>query len=134
MPATCLHGLPPAECLICRTLGAVPAPASGQPARAEGRGRRLFGTGSDSRPAVPAQPVAGPGRTGEPDGGPHPARHWGLPHVVATLALIVAIGVVAWMLVGVAFALFHVLELVVVAGVAGWTGYRLGLYRGRRGR
>jgi hypothetical protein len=53
-----------------------------------------------------------------------------------TLLLVglLAIGVAAWVLVGVAFALLHLIELLAVAGVAGWAGYRLGNYRGRHQR
>jgi hypothetical protein len=45
---------------------------------------------------------------------------------------LIAIGFAAWVVAGVVFALLHVLELVAVAGVAGWAGYRFGRYRGRR--
>lgn len=47
---------------------------------------------------------------------------------------IVAIGVVAWLVVGVVFALLHVVELLAVAFVAGWAGYRVGHFRGRHER
>jgi hypothetical protein len=44
----------------------------------------------------------------------------------------VAVGAAIWLLAGVAFALLHVLELLVIAAGAGWVGYRLGHWRGRR--
>lgn len=47
---------------------------------------------------------------------------------------IVVIGLVAWAVAGVVFAILHVLELIVVAGAAGWGGYRLGHYRGSHPR
>jgi hypothetical protein len=46
----------------------------------------------------------------------------------------VVIGLVAWAVAGVVFAVLHVIELVVVAIAAGWGGYRLGHFRGRRQR
>jgi hypothetical protein len=54
--------------------------------------------------------------------------------VVLIVAGLVAIGVAAWIVAGVVFALLHIIELLVVAGVAGWAGYRLGHYRGHRQR
>jgi hypothetical protein len=47
---------------------------------------------------------------------------------------LIAIGIAAWVVSGVVFALLHILELVAVAGVAGWAGYRIGRYRGRHER
>jgi hypothetical protein len=52
-------------------------------------------------------------------------------HVALLAGGLVAVGVVAWILAGVVFALLHIIELLVVAGVAGWAGYRFGLFRGR---
>jgi hypothetical protein len=52
--------------------------------------------------------------------------------VLLVLAGVLAIGVVAWVVAGAVFALLHVIELLVVAAVAGWVGYRIGHYRGRR--
>jgi hypothetical protein len=52
------------------------------------------------------------------------------------MALVVAgiavIGLIAWLVAGAVFAIFHVIELFVVAALAGWAGYRLGRFRGRR--
>jgi hypothetical protein len=36
-----------------------------------------------------------------------------------------------WIVAGLVFALIHLIEIIVVAGVAGTLGYRLGHYRGR---
>jgi hypothetical protein len=44
---------------------------------------------------------------------------------------VIALAVVAWFLAGAVFAILRVLELVVVAGLAGWVGYKVGHYRGR---
>jgi hypothetical protein len=52
--------------------------------------------------------------------------------VLLILAVLVVVGVAAWVVSGAVFALLHALELVLVAGVAGWAGYRIGQYRGRR--
>jgi hypothetical protein len=53
---------------------------------------------------------------------------------VLLLAAIAVIGLVTWVVAGAIFALLHVIEILVVAGVAGWAGYRLGHYRGRKSR
>ncbi|HVB92203.1 MAG TPA: hypothetical protein VND70_08905 [Acidimicrobiales bacterium] len=50
------------------------------------------------------------------------------------IASLLAVGAAVWLLTGLAFALLHVLELLVVAGGAGWVGYRLGHWRGRHER
>ncbi len=44
---------------------------------------------------------------------------------------VIALAVIAWFLAGAVFAVLRVLELLVVAGLAGWIGYRFGHYRGR---
>jgi hypothetical protein len=48
------------------------------------------------------------------------------------VAAVVVIGLAVWVVAGFVLAMLHVLELVVVAAVAGWAGYRLGRYRGSR--
>ena len=50
-----------------------------------------------------------------------------LPYVKGT-------GLSLYPVAGVVFALLHIIELLVVAGLAGWAGYRLGVYRGHRRR
>lgn len=55
-------------------------------------------------------------------------------HLVAAAGVIVVIGLIAYVVAGVVFALLHVLELLLVAGLAGWAGYRVGLFRGSRRR
>jgi hypothetical protein len=53
--------------------------------------------------------------------------------VLGAVGLLVVV-VAAWVLVGVVIGLLHALELVLVAAVAGWVGYRIGHYRGRHQR
>lgn len=109
-----------------------------------GGGRR---SRAASRPVAPSvspgpsgyPPVVGgrPGHPGGyPPGGGGPVGHQprSLPHVAALVVVgLVVAGVAAWALLGVAFAILHLLELIVVAGAAGWVGYRVGHFRGRRG-
>jgi hypothetical protein len=116
--ADCLHGLPATECLICKTLG-TPAPTAVQDPLGSQRGRR---------PDAPPVPVAAGARP------THPARaepsrvahHLG-PVVVG----IVLIAAVAFLASGVVSAVLHTVELVLLAVVAGWAGYRVGRVRGR---
>jgi Flp pilus assembly protein TadB len=109
-PATCLHGLQPDTCLICQTLATKPAPA---PSRDRG------GRSPRSLPAL-----------GPEDRGPdRPARRFS---VGGALALVLATVVVAWVVVAALWATFRVVELALVAAAAGWLGWRLGVWHGRR--
>ena len=66
----------------------------------------------------------------QPSDKPRGSRSIGA-HLALVVAAVVVAGLIAWLVVGVVFAIFHVIELVIVAGAAGWAGYRLGHYRGR---
>lgn len=114
---TCQHGLPASECLICPTLART-ATATAGPGVVTSKGRR-----SKVTPTASGLPVERPGTH----------RSVGL-HVAGVVAVLAVIGVVAWIVAGVVFALLHILELVAVAGVAAWAGYRIGHFRGSRQR
>ena len=63
-----------------------------------------------------------------------PERHRGgslVTHVGVTLGVILVAAITFWFLAGIAYRLFHLVELLVVAGVAGTLGYRVG-HRRRR--
>jgi hypothetical protein len=62
------------------------------------------------------------------------ARHGVRLHVGGVVVAVAVIGVVAWLVAGVVFALLHILELLAVGLAAGWAGYRLGRFRGSRPR
>jgi hypothetical protein len=118
----CPHGLAPSECLICRTLAGSPsvplgttAPKAGPPTGPQ------KGGGPVQRPDVVYPPGAAPRRAGS----------LGL-HIGLIVAAVIVIGLAVWAVVGFALAILHVLELVLVAAVAGWAGYRIGKYRGSR--
>jgi hypothetical protein len=49
--------------------------------------------------------------------------------ILALVALIVV-----WLVAGFVFAALRILELVAVAAVAGWLGWKLGVHHGRRTR
>jgi hypothetical protein len=111
---TCIHGFSPDQCLICQTLQSGkdqsrrrPAPAAGapQPARV--------------RPdAVLREPAA-----------PHRSLALRAGFVVLMIAVVVLLA--GW-IAGLAFTILRLIELGAVALVAGWIGYRIGLFRGRR--
>ena len=109
MPDTCAHGQAPSQCLICSTLGLPGSRAGG------GAGR--------------AHPVPSGGVAAGPPGG---RRGSVTVHVAGAVVALAAIGLVAWLVAGVVFAVLHVLELVAVAAAAGWAGYRIGRMRGPR--
>lgn len=69
-----------------------------------------------------------PSRPGSRQGG---ARGRGL---LALIGLIAVGGLCLWAFTGIFSLAFHVGEFVAVALVAGWAGYRVGHFRGRRGR
>lgn len=98
----CPHGLAPGACEICRVLG----------------------TG----PAVPGPARVPAGRLGvrlaRPGGG-------GAGLVVSGVAVLVALVVLSQVLAA-AWALFRLLQVVAVAAVSGWIGYRVGVAAGRR--
>jgi hypothetical protein len=70
--------------------------------------------------------------TGRSAESPHlrPASH----RLLVLVAVLVAIGAAVWLLSGIAFEIFHILELLIVAAAVGWGGYRLGHWRGRHDR
>jgi hypothetical protein len=113
---TCIHGFAPGQCLICQTLQ-----GSGRPTKEAGRAQS--GPPATSRPA-PVRPDAVLTRS------PAPKRSlgWRAAGLVAILAVVLLVGIWA---VHLAFAALHILELVAIAAVAGWLGYRVGVYRGR---
>ena len=78
----------------------------------------------------PALPAAAP--VPEVAQVPQPRGSRFILHAAGVVAAIALIGVAAWVVAGVVFALLHVLELVAVGAVAGWVGYRLGHFRGSR--
>jgi hypothetical protein len=130
MTAPCAHGFPPGECLICQTLGTQPKPQVETSAPVPGRLGRTSGANAPS-------PRDGDGRSVRPDavyppGSPRRGSGSSGHSLLVLIAGVVAVGAAIWLLAGVAFALLHVLELLVVAVGAGWAGYRFGHWRGRR--
>jgi hypothetical protein len=119
--ATCSHGFLSSECLICRTLGS-------QPQVHVDTGRPVSVPPGGSRPRV--ERVARPDVVYEPKTVERPSHELSWYLARAALA-VVAIALVAWILAGVVFALVRVVELIAVAGLAGWAGYQVGHYRGR---
>ena len=63
-----------------------------------------------------------------------PERRGSLPGGLVTLAVVAVVGfvVVGWV-VAAFFAVLRILELVAVAAVSGWVGWKLGVRRGRHG-
>jgi lysylphosphatidylglycerol synthetase-like protein (DUF2156 family) len=103
-PALCPHGMTSATCLICETLTPSRA-ARGRAARARSEAAR-----------EPAR-----------------RRSVGVGPTVVVLAVVAIAGllVVSWVA-AFAWALIRLVELVAVATVAGWVGWRLGVRHGRR--
>jgi hypothetical protein len=116
---TCIHGFAPGQCLICQTLqgggGGRPVKEAG-PAKA--RPAAVTPLPTSVRPdAVLTKPASGGRSLG-----------WRLAGIVVIVALIALVSV--W-IIGLAFAVLRIIELVATAVLAGWIGYHLGLFRGR---
>lgn len=126
MSAVCPHGFAPAECLICQTLGTKPQVQVEGGRRGKGGAGDAIGRSSPpERGQRPDQPNAV-----YPPGTSRPTRSLSSYAAMALIGVIV-FAVVAWFLAGAVFAILRVLELLVVAGLAGWVGYKVGHYRGR---
>ena len=104
--ATCPHGFAPGSCLICQTLGTSAPVASGS-----------------TRPAVEVL-------TGRPA-----RRRSGMTlgaRLIGLAALAIGVVLVVGWVAALIWAALRVVELIGVAVVAGWAGWRLGVRHGRR--
>ena len=54
--------------------------------------------------------------------------------LIAGLGGLAVVVVTAWFVLGLFFAVVHIIELIAVALGAGWVGYQIGHFRGRRRR
>jgi hypothetical protein len=126
----CIHGNDPSTCSVCQTLADIDAltGTSGQGKGTGGRSRtHRADRGGGSR--------AGGERGGRVDiitgrGQPATRRSFGT-HVAIFVVVLVLAAASVWIVSGIVFAFIRLLEIIVVAGVAGTLGYRLGHYRGR---
>jgi hypothetical protein len=143
--ARCLHGYEQGECLICQVLGdsgggAGPdRPATGGGRRSRRSERRGGGGRTATAEPVGTAPLPGLGGRRAPTPVPHPESPPGRrrrPLATAGLVAVVVVAVLAatWLLIGAFFAALRIVELAVVAVAAGWVGYRVGHWRGRRER
>lgn len=128
MMSLCPHGLAESDCLICRTL----ARTSSAPV-----GTAAVGTASPRRrrhragPGDVTDPVQRPDKVYPPGAAPRRARSLRF-HIGLVSAAVVIIGLAVWVVAGLVLSVLHVIELSLVAAVAGWAGYRIGKYRGSR--
>ncbi len=121
--AACIHGFQPGQCLICQTLasGQEQTRKASRPSRAE---RRAAAEG-------PARSAAGPVEVVDP---PRPRGGSTSTHILVAVIMVVLAVIAFWVVAGVVFALLRLLEIVIVAAVAGVLGYRLGRIRGHQDR
>jgi hypothetical protein len=132
---TCIHGYAPGTCLICQTLDAGKAGngadtkstlAKGKvPKAATARRKAQLATTTDA--GVLAQ--SGP-RVVPPEA---PAERSGLSlRLGGVVVAVIAVLVLGWALLHVVLAVVHILELFGIALLAGYIGWRAGVYHGRR--
>ncbi|MBO0731219.1 MAG: hypothetical protein J2P57_18325 [Acidimicrobiaceae bacterium] len=115
MNGRCQHGLPADECLICKTLDPTSTATQTRP------GRRTRGLSSGTLTDRP--PVEVVSR--------RPARSLSSRLALWGMAL-VGVALAVWFVVGLVAVVFHVIALVAVAVAAGWLGYKVGHWQGRR--
>jgi Flp pilus assembly protein TadB len=121
--ATCIHGFSPDQCLICQTLN---------PAK-DGRSRRRTAT-AERDPAYSGRRASRGGPVEVVDDR-HPSRPRRATTNILIAVVVIVVAIAAfWVVSGIIFALLRLLEIVIVAVVAGLLGYRLGRARGHRER
>jgi hypothetical protein len=135
----CIHGNEPSTCSVCKTLAEIDA-LSGTQGSGKGNGGRARPQRADDSDGRFRRQRAdrhhdGGERPGRVDiitgrGRPASTRSVGT-HVGIFVVVLVVAAASVWIVSGIVFALIHLLEIIVVAGVAGTLGYRLGHYRGR---
>ncbi len=118
--STCQHGLPSADCLICKTLAGQGAVRSAPVATEAPRHRFRHRNAAPPLDRPPVEVVT------------RPQRGSLFSHPGLLVALAVGAAIAGWFVAGAVFALLRVLEIGVVALFSGWVGYRWGLARGRR--
>lgn len=133
--ATCPHGFPQGECLICQTLGKGPA---GPSTRAKAKERPVEKTNPLKGMNALGPALLAPQATGRVPATGGPADRSAVRHRRGTawtvLAALVIGGVLVWAFAGLFTLAFHIAEYVVLAVVAGWAGHKIGYARGRRHR
>ncbi|MBO0692250.1 MAG: hypothetical protein J2P58_05085 [Acidimicrobiaceae bacterium] len=113
----CVHGNDPRTCIVCQTLREVDS---------------LSGTSTGNRQARTAAPLDLTSR-GDRTPASGDGHRFGF-HVAVFAAVLIAAAISVWFVAGVVFAFIRVIEVLLVAVVAGTLGYRLGRVRGRRER
>lgn len=125
--ASCPHGFPQGQCLICSTL----ARSQGATQVAE-KQPNPHGTPDGVAAALSPLPTEGIKVAG--NGGAQLSRRHAR-HYVVTALLVVVVGLLAWGLFqGVLSLALHIAEYVAVGLLSGWLGYRAGHWRARHER
>jgi hypothetical protein len=119
---TCAHGNDPSTCSVCTTLAEIDA-LSVTPAASAGGRRRRGGAATGQPTAARVDIITGKDR-------PATRRSFGT-HVALFVVVLAVAAASVWIVSGIVFAFIRLLEIVVVAAVAGTLGYRLGHHRGR---
>jgi hypothetical protein len=117
---TCIHGFAPETCLICQTLGAGTKTKEAKPSRKQ----------ASAPPApTPVRAVRGSAPVARQE--PPPTGSLGL-RVLGVIFLIVVAFFAFWWVLHFVLGILRVLEIFAAAIIAGYLGYRLGVYRGRK--
>lgn len=127
--ANCVHGFAQSECLICRTLGVSASPPVGTKTKTRDGGSAEISAMLSTRPAALPDTRGQQGDLAE--GRDNRGRRRMSP-IWPVLGIIVVGGVLLWAFAGVVSLAFHIAEYVAVGAIAGWLGYKLGHFRGRR--
>jgi hypothetical protein len=127
--ANCVHGFAQSECLICRTLGVSASPPVGTKTKTRDAGSAEISAMLSTRPAALPDTRGQQGDLAE--GRDNRGRRRMSP-IWPVLGIIVVGGVLLWAFAGVVSLAFHIADYVAVGAIAGWLGYKLGHFRGRR--
>ncbi|MGC8626887.1 MAG: hypothetical protein ACP5VR_04890 [Acidimicrobiales bacterium] len=133
--ATCPHGFPQGECLICQTLGNGPVAPSTRAKLKERQAEKassLKGVGTSGPATLAPRPTRDLPTTGL--SAERATMRHGWRAAWALIAALVIAGTVIWAFAGLFTLAFHVAEYVVLVALASWAGYKVGYASGRRHR
>ena len=120
---TCIHGFDPGTCLICQTLG------SGTKTTEPKQSRRQAKAEAKRAAAPPVPATRAPAPVARPE--PSPSGSLGL-RVLGVIFLVVLGFLAFWWVLHFVLGVLHVFEIFAAAAIAGYLGYRLGVYHGRK--
>jgi hypothetical protein len=120
---TCIHGFAPGTCLICQTLSPGTKVKEPKPSRRQAKAE------AKRSAATPVPAVRAP----SPVARPEPARPGSTGLRALGVIFLIVLGFLAfWWVLHFVLGVLHVVEIFAAAAIAGYVGYRIGVYEGHR--